>query len=206
MPLLRFQLACPAACDRRAPLHGRLCPRDRPRGRDDAGPCRVQHLSGRRHTLADETRDGRGRARRGGGRLADRPQCRGDAGGEPHQRGGGTLSRLSGGGREPRLARRAGDERCRSAPSRPAAQRRRGDGRRRHRGQHLRALLLRSDLCASRPDAGCLAGGAEGRDRPGCRPTRSPTTPVPAPSRATISFIGATANMPGSAPARMAAS
>ena len=40
----------------------------------------------------------------------------------------------------------------------------------------------------------------------GCPPMRFPTTRAPAPRAGTISSIGATANMPASAPARMAAS
>ena len=44
----------------------------------------------------------------------------------------------------------------------------------------------------------------ERRARPACPPTRFPTTRGPAPRVATISSTGATANMPASAPARMA--
>ena len=64
---------------------------------------------------------------------------------------------------------------------------------------------------SSMPDDGCRAralrrdaGGL--RRRRACRPTRSPTTRGRAPNAGTTSSTGATANMPASAPARMAGS
>ena len=66
-------------------------------------------------------------------RLDGRAGRRGHARGQPDQRRGGALPGLSRGRRQPGLARRPGPERCRPAPARAHAFRRRGAGRRQGR-------------------------------------------------------------------------
>ena len=82
--------------------------------------------------------------------VADRR--RGHARGQPVLGRGVAFPRLPRGRRQPRLARRAGAERPRSAIPRPAAQCRGGAGRDRAGARDLSAAVLRPDLCAARPD------------------------------------------------------
>ena len=97
-----------------------------------------------------------------GGAWAVAPAARGHARSQPHQRRGRALQELPVRRRQPRLARRAGHERCRPQAARPNAQRRRGDGRRRHCRAAFPALLLRPDLRPAGPGAGGVAGRARG--------------------------------------------
>ena len=132
-----------------------------------ARPPGHQRLLRRRHAIADVGRH-RGRDPRCDRQRVERARrCRDHAGGQSVERGGRPFPRLSRGGRQPRVARRAGARRCRPACARPSAHGEGGAGGHRCRPRNLRALLLRHDLRPARTDAAGVAGGA--RTGPGAR-------------------------------------
>ncbi len=157
MSLLRLQQPCPRPGDRRGTLRPGLPRRTRASRQADEGAQRRLHLLWRRDALADEARHRRRHPRRHRRKLVDRAQRRGHAGGQPDQRRGQSLHRLPQGRRQPRLARRPGDERRRPQGARAPAHRRRGDEGGRHRRLDLRALLVRSHLRPPAADARGLA-------------------------------------------------
>ncbi len=134
VPVLRFQQPCARQGHRRGALPCGLPARDRPYGGARARPHRHERVLRRRHAVADGAGDdGRApRCHRGG--VGGRARRRDHARGEPDERRGDALCRLSGRRRQPGLARRAGAERRGSRPARAPAH-----GRRR-----------RSPPCASR--------------------------------------------------------
>ena len=118
-----------------------------------------------------------------------RARRRGHARSQSDQRRGDALSRLSRGRRQPRLARRAGARRCLAEGARPAAHRAGSARCGRDRARDLRALFVRSDLCAAGPDARRLARRAQARDRAKppsiCRSISSPSSRTRRSSRCT---------------------
>ena len=126
--------------------------RDRRDGRARAGPHRHDHLLRRRHAVADAARNGRRDPRRHRPALDGRARRRSHARGQSDQRRGDALSRLSRGRRQSRLARRAGARRRVAEGARPAAHRAGSARCGRDRAHGVRALFVRSDLCAAGPD------------------------------------------------------
>ena len=118
---------------------------------------------------------------------ADRPALVGRAGRRSHARGqsdqcrGDAFCRIPHGRRQSRLARRASARRCVAEGTWPAAHRAGSARRGRDRPQGLRALLVRSDLRAARPDDRGVAHRAQSRrstKRPNIsRSISSPSSP-----------------------------
>ena len=148
-----------------------------------------EHLLRRRHAVADAAADGRRDPRRDRAGLGGRAERRGDARGQPDERRGRALPGLPRGRRQPGLARRPGPERCRPAPARTDAFRRRGAGRREGRRLDLRALLLRPHLRPARTRRrrpGARSWARRSAMRPSIsRSTSSPSSPAPGSSGCT---------------------
>jgi len=84
VPLLRFQFPRPSRALRRRRLCRRLQARDRPYGRALARAARAVGLLWRRHALVDVAQGCRHHSRCHRPGMADRPQCRNHARGQPH--------------------------------------------------------------------------------------------------------------------------
>ena len=163
MPVLRLQQPRARPKRRRGALRRGVPDGTQPSRETHAWPQRRLHLLWWRHTLADEAGHRGRHPRCDCGELDGPAQLRGDARGQPDQRRGQPLHRLPSRRRQPGLAWRAGDERCRPEGARPVAHGGRGDEGRRHRRVDLRALFVRPDVRAAEPDGGRLARRAAGR-------------------------------------------
>ena len=98
-------------------------------------------------------------------RLERGARRRGHARGQSDQRRGDAVSRLPGSRRQPGVARRAGARRWRAQAAGPHPYRRGSARRGRDRAAGVRALFVRSDLCARAADPAGLGGRAQARHR-----------------------------------------
>ena len=155
VPVLRLQQPCPARRHRRGRASSRAFAREiattaaRAPGRTVSSiffgggtPSLMEPQTVARHPRRDRQA------------LARRARRRDHARGQPDQRRGDALSRLSRGRRQPRLARRAGARRRVAESARPPAHRAtRRSPRSRIARNAFRPLLVRPDLCPPGPDA-----------------------------------------------------